>query len=430
MTRSYETGHSGVMQARNNDAMTGPMRRDLLVALGTLRNGRLLLEALPPGLAPAVHLVGGAVRDLLLGGAPADLDLLAEGSAASVAAALGGRIRSYDRFGTVTVTLDGASFDIASARREHYPSPGALPEVEPAELDEDLIRRDFTVNAIALALTGPERGRLHAAPGALDDLEHSVLRVLHDRSFDDDPTRLLRLARYQARLGFEIEPTTVTLAFVARDGGALATVSGPRIGNELRATAREADPIAAFASLRALALDDAVEPGFGITAGDATVATDALELLPIDGRPEVVVLAVAGRPLGPNRLRAMLERLAFEAGERDSIGAAASQSEALSRALSAARRPSEIAAAIDGAEVELVALAGALGAAAPARLWIEDLRGVSLKIDGHDLIAAGVAQGPAVGSGLRAALAAALDGEAGDRQRQLEVALRAAADTG
>jgi tRNA nucleotidyltransferase (CCA-adding enzyme) len=342
-------------------------------------------------------------------------------------------VRSHDRFGTLTLTLGGANFDIVSARRERYAHPGALPEVEPASLEEDLRRRDFTVNAIALALTGPSRGALQAAPRAMDDLRQGVLAVLHDRSFEDDPTRLLRLARYRGRLGFTVDPATLELARHALAQRGLDTISGPRIGNEVRALAREQDPVAAFEALHQLGADRAVEAGFGFSEDKAAVATRALELLPADGRADLVTLAVAGSSLGRDRLAALLDRLAFEGSDRDAIVAAAVRSGPLAEQLDAAQRPSDIARAVNGGAVELVALAGALGtgrAARTAELWLERLRGVSLTIDGNDLVAAGVREGPAVGAGLRAALAAALDGDASDRERQLAVALRAARGSG
>jgi tRNA nucleotidyltransferase (CCA-adding enzyme) len=419
--------------------MLDPDGHRLIEAVRELPSGRLLLDALPADLEPAVHLVGGAVRDLLLGRAPtADLDLVAEGSANAVADGLrrhaGARlVRTHGRFGTLTLVLDSSGFDVASARRERYPHPGSLPEVEPGTLDDDLHRRDFTVNAIALALTGPRREQVQSAPGAIEDLRAGLLRVLTDGSFVDDPTRLLRLARYRSRLAFAVEPATLKLADDALGERALATVSGPRIGNELRASAREQAPVPAFVALHELALDAAIEPGFGLPAGDVPVARRALELLPGDGRAELVMLALAGRRLGAERLAALLDRLAFEASDRDAIVAAGVRAGPLAEQLGQAGRPSEIARAIDGGGVELVAIAGALGAARAAQaaeLWLGRLRRVSLTIDGNDLIEAGVAEGPAIGAGLRAALAAALDGDANDRERQLAIALRAAGSSG
>src|SRR4051794_32180235 len=153
---------------------------------------------------PRVHVVGGAVRDALLGTRPRELDVVVEGEAPPVARRaaerLGGEVVVHDRFGTATVRAPGATFDVVSARTETYPAPGALPEVQlGATIAQDLARRDFTVNAIALGLDGT----LTAFPGAVEDVRAGRLRVLHDASFEDDPTRLLRMARYAARLGFE-----------------------------------------------------------------------------------------------------------------------------------------------------------------------------------------------------------------------------------
>ena len=167
------------------------------------------------GLDPA-YLVGGAVRDLLLGGSAVDLDVAVEGDAVAVAEEvarrLGGTVRAHDRFGTATVQAGDVTVDLASTRSETYERPGALPEVAPAGLDEDLGRRDFTINAMAVGLTGSKAGELRDPHGGAADLEAGIVRVLHDASFVDDPTRLLRAVRYEARLGFAIDPDTERLA--------------------------------------------------------------------------------------------------------------------------------------------------------------------------------------------------------------------------
>ena len=375
---------------------------------------------------PPMYLVGGAVRDLLLGGAPLDLDLAVEGDAAALAASVGGEVRAYDRFGTSTVMLDGYTYDIARTRRETYAHPGALPDVAPAPIAEDLLRRDFTVNAIALALAGDTAGELTAAPEALEDLDARRLRVLHDRSFVDDPTRLLRLVRYATRLRFEIEPRTRALADDSISDGALGTVSGPRIGAELRLLAREPDPVRALGGLRELGLDAGIHPGFGVD--DEPLARHALALLPDDGRRDRLVLAAAARGVPAAELPALLDSLAFEAEDRDVIVLAATRAGEVTRTLAAASAPSEIAAAVGGAPAELVALAGALGAEPQAREWLDRLRHVRLEIDGRDLLAAGVPEGPAIGRGLRAALDAKLDGRASGREQQLAEAVRAAGE--
>jgi tRNA nucleotidyltransferase (CCA-adding enzyme) len=397
-----------------------PAPEILLERVSRLPAAPALLERV--GDRPGVHLVGGAVRDLLLGGTPPDHDLSVEGDLSELVAALGGEVRNHDRFETAAVSVGGHLYDIARARTERYAAPGALPEVEPATLIEDLERRDLTVNAAAIELGGPDAGTLRAVPGALDDLDGRRLRVLHDRSFIDDPTRLLRMIRYQARLGFELEPRTLELARAAIAGDALATVSGQRVGAELRLLAREPDPVAALAALDALGLE--LAPGFGLT--DAAAARRALALLGADGDPAVLVTGAAARRMPAPALAAWLDRLGFPAGARAAILATATRSGELASQLVRATTPSEIAAAVGDGGAELVALAGALGAEQPAAEWLERLAHVKLEIDGRDLIAAGVAQGPAVGRGLRAALAAKLDGRISGREAELAEALRAA----
>jgi tRNA nucleotidyltransferase (CCA-adding enzyme) len=392
-----------------------------LARVRALPAARPLLARLGDG-GPPVYLVGGAVRDVLLGGSPIDLDLVVDGDAAAFAASLGGALKVHDRFGTSTVVLDGRAYDIARSRRETYARPGALPDVEPAPLSEDLLRRDFTVNAIAVALND---GALHAAPRALEDLDAHRLRVLHDRSFIDDPTRMFRLARYAARLGFAVEPHTRELAEAAIREGAVATVSGPRIGAELRLLACEDDPVPALLALSDLGLDRVLHPGLGLN--DEALARRALALLPADGRRDRLAVALAARGMPAAEVAGLLDWLAFEAEDRDAIVATATRAEDLARSLESAQAPSAIAAAAAGAPLELVAVAGALGPESQAREWLERLRHVRLSIDGRDLIAAGIPEGPAIGRGLRAALAAKLDGRVGERDQELAEALDAAA---
>src|SRR3954449_12528749 len=216
-----------------------------------MMTGPELLDALRPHPAldalagePGVHVVGGAVRDVLLGRAPHELDLLVEGDATVVARhaaeRLGGIATLHERFGTATVRAPGATFDLVSARTERYPEPGALPEVTlGASVEEDLRRRDVTVTAIPLRLSD---GALIPWPGALDDLGAGRLRVLHDASFRDDPTRLLRVARYAARLHFAVDPATDELFAEAVRDRALDSVTGSRLGDELRLLAGEPQP--------------------------------------------------------------------------------------------------------------------------------------------------------------------------------------------
>ena len=373
-------------------------------ALRALPGGARVLDAVAS--TAGAWVVGGAVRDALLGREPAELDLVLDGDLPAFAAAIGTELTEHhERFGTGALrTREGLRVDLARARRERYAHPGALPDVEPADLETDLSRRDVTVNAIALR---PKEG-LRGVPGALDDLAAGVLRVLHPRSFEDDATRLWRLARYGARLGFAPEPATAAWAAAADP----TTVSEPRHGSELRRTLAEADPVGALQATQALApqlLPEGVAP---------RSASDALALLPPgEGRPGLVVLARACAGVNAARLVAWLDALGFTAAERDVV-AAGSRAVTL-HPLRAATDAAGIARAARGAPLEVVALAGGAG----ARRWIEELRHVRLAIDGADLLAAGVPAGPELGARLHRARDAHLNGAAPTREAQLRVAL-------
>ncbi len=421
------------------DASTLPTPADLLGRLQAEPGGSELLAAATPG----AFLVGGAVRDLLLDRHPRELDVVVEEgrlpyghSAALLAGALAGSFgvpagaNEHERFGTAIVEWDAGRIDVAAARHERYPAPGALPEVEPAPLAEDLLRRDFTVNALAVALDGERPGELHAAPHALEDLRAGRLRVLHERSFRDDPTRLWRLARYRARLGFAVEEYTARLADAAVTEGALQTVSGARVGAELRLALAEPDPLAALAEVERLGLLAALHPRLRF---EAPLVRRALELLPADspraggaevGRPDLLLLSALVLPLALRadggagghpkpESAALLDRLEFPASERDRVAAAAAAVPRLVEELPRADRPSELRAVALPVPTEGIALAGAVSeAAAPAaRRWLAETCHVRLAITGEHLLAAGVPQGPEVGRRLEAALRMRLDGE-------------------
>jgi tRNA nucleotidyltransferase/poly(A) polymerase len=175
---------------RERHLLAGEALQERLQALPGIARVRAALDG------ERAYLVGGAVRDLLLGAEHPDLDLAVEGDAVELARRLGAEPVAHERFSTATVDLDGVRVDLARTRAETYPHPGALPEVEPAPLERDLARRDFTVNAMALPLDG--RGQLVDPHGGRVDLRAGLLRVLHPGSFADDPTRALRAARYAA----------------------------------------------------------------------------------------------------------------------------------------------------------------------------------------------------------------------------------------
>ena len=388
-----------------------------------------------------VELVGGAVRDLLLGREPRELDVVVGGEADSFsedARRLAEELRArlavpsatseHKRFGTALVAWDGGQIDIATRRAESYRAPGILPEVRAGTEREDLERRDFTVNAIAVSLSGSRAGGLRHVPDALADLEGKRLRVLHDDSFIDDPTRLLRMARYSARLGFAIEEHTAERARSAIATRALETVSGARIGAELRLALGEANAIASLAAMNELGVLHALHPRLRF---ERSVLAATLALFPEDGRSDLalltfLVLPMALRAQGDRdaEILALLDRWDFPAGDRDRVAAAACAVPRLIEELPAAKRPSTIRTTVQGVPCEGVALAGALGCEEAARNWLHNLRHIHLKITGSDLLSAGVPEGPEIGQRLEAVLRRRLDGELVEgREAELQAAL-------
>jgi tRNA nucleotidyltransferase (CCA-adding enzyme) len=413
----------------------------VLERLHGLPGGEALLAV--AGERSDVELVGGAVRDLLLGATPRELDVVVGGDqrtftqaaplfARDLAARLGvlAGANEHERFGTALVEWDGGRIDVATRRAESYPAPGALPDVRAGTEEEDLERRDFTVNAIAIRLGGEQRGQARTVPDALSDLGEGRLRVLHEQSFIDDPTRLLRMARYRARLGFEVEDHTAALAAAAIAARALETVSGARIGAELRLALAEDDAVASLAAMDELGVLDALHPRLRL---EQPVARAALALLPEDGRPDLALLASLLLPLALRagddpraEIGALLDRWDFPAGDRDRVAAATVAVPRLIEELPAAERPSLLWMVAAGVPLEGVALAGALGCEEPARRWLEQTRHVHLQITGEDLLTAGIPEGPEIGRRLDAALKLRLDGELADgRDAELTASLQA-----
>lgn len=203
-----------------------------------------------------VYLVGGFVRDLLLGKDNYDLDIVLEGDAevfaADLAAKLGGRYVRHHQFGTATVYKGRLKIDIATARREIYAKPASLPQVEFGSLPEDLKRRDFTVNAMAVSINQGSFGKLMDFYQGRQDLKAKKIRVLHDLSFIDDPTRILRSIRFEQRLGFKLEPHTLKLLQSACLGQMLEATQPQRLREELILMFKEKQPLAQLKRLSRL----------------------------------------------------------------------------------------------------------------------------------------------------------------------------------
>jgi tRNA nucleotidyltransferase (CCA-adding enzyme) len=367
--------------AREIDTARLPELVETLPGIETIRK---IAERLP------AYLVGGAVRDLLIGIEGADLDVAVEGDAEALAGIPGFELEREGLFLTGRLELGELKVDVAQARAETYPRPGALPEVHPASIGDDLRRRDFTVNAMAVPLRDQEQ--LIDPHGGLEDLRSGLLRVLHERSFVDDPTRALRAARYAARFGFELEPETNKLLAEAD----LSTVSDDRIQNELQRTAGEEDP----ARVLRLIIDWGVMPSLDPAAPDRVAEVARLASAPpwagwVD-RGLAVTLAIV-RPLP--QIRELAE--------------------------ATPERPSEAVRRAEPWDPAQLLVARALGAEWLDR-YAEELRHVRLEITGDDLIAEGIPEGPAIGEGLRAARSGKLDGEISGRDEELRIALAVA----
>ncbi|MDQ2700225.1 MAG: hypothetical protein M3Y23_02730 [Actinomycetota bacterium] len=345
-----------------------------------------LLSGLAARHEPRVYLAGGAVRDLLTGDEPVDLDLVVEDGMAELALELAPDALIHERFKTAELITEGVRVDIATARRETYAHPGSLPEVEDAPITDDLKRRDFTINAMAVALDEPDR--LIDPHDGRADLERGVIRVLHPGSFTDDPTRALRAARYAARFGFDLDPGTSELLA----GVKLNTVSRERVENELVLMAAEPEGIEALRLVAAWGL-------IGIDPDRLELAETAVTLL---GTPVWRGRALRGSVVG---------EVVF--GEP--------------RELPAERPPTPYDAFLlaHGLRPEERLVNRARGAE-----WLDDYEAdwsqVRLSISGDDLVAAGVKEGPAIGTGLAAALRARLNDGVSGIADELEVAVNAA----
>jgi tRNA nucleotidyltransferase (CCA-adding enzyme) len=374
-----------------------------------------------------VYLVGGMVRDLLLDRQNEDVDLVVEGSgidfAYALAAFVNGRCHPHTPFLTAVVTLpDGHRVDIASARTEFYRTPAALPEVETSLIRQDLYRRDFTINSLAIALHGEKHGELVDFFGGRMDLQRREIRVLHSLSFIDDPTRAIRAVRYARRLDFTIAPDTRNLITTAVEEGVFDRLSGQRLRRELETLLAEDHPTFAIELLAELGLLPALCEG--LVWSDAVRAT----LLEVENELSWFELEELGQP--PDRWLLFLGGLAIQAGEgtthrmADRLQLAGEQRRRmldLDRGVAEVREASAPALKrstrvriVEGHYPEVILLAMA-GIDLAARRRIADALAASVRVQpqtrGRQLIDAGIEPGPWVGLALLQTRDAIVDGE-------------------
>jgi tRNA nucleotidyltransferase (CCA-adding enzyme) len=381
---------------------------------GRLREILRTAGALGDTLGLPVAAVGGLVRDLLLDriGDGTDLDLVVEGSASALADRLGrslsGRVTEHVAFLTATVVFpDGRRVDLATARRETYRAPGALPAVEPASLAEDLARRDFSLNALAVRLGRAGWGRLVDPTGGLQDLRARRIRVLHPCSFLEDPTRVFRAARLATRLGCRIDRTTRRLAVHASRLDVYRALSGDRLRAELELLLAEPRPAPAMREAGRLGafglLGHGGRPGERATrllAG--ALAPRTVESLGPDAPLALALLALAGGGPGVDLLAS---RLTLPPTLREKIGQARRDAPGLLARLARARERGAAFAILQGVPELTLAWARALaGDGAPRRhldAYLRTWRRRAPLATGDDLTALGIPPGPAIGELLR-----------------------------
>lgn len=382
------------------------------------------------------YAVGGFVRDLLLDVRNLDVDILVEPDGIALARAVaeecGGEVAAHDRFGTATVKLpDGFKIDFTTARTESYAHPGALPEVEPSSILDDLRRRDFTINALAVALRPEEFGELLDPFGGRVDLERRRVRVLHALSFVEDPTRLFRAVRFEERLHFQMDGHTEGLARHAVETDALARISPERLRAELFRTLREERSLAAMLRLDELGVFAWMQP-------DLRPDRDLLQSLeaalgwwkdhgkdPLDRC--VIYLAGLLAPLGPERAAQTAEsRLRLPPPDLEKLGAALRIADQAAGLLPAGATPAEVHRRLQPLRPEQLVFLRALAAdcleASAVQVldrYVREWRHVKLEITGEDLKALGYRPGPALGAALRETLEARLNGGVEGREGEL-----------
>ena len=387
-----------------------------------------------------LYIVGGFVRDLLLGLPGLDFDLVVEGDAVAFARSIsnkfGGKVTVHAHFGTASWLLDTGdtarsnvpsfentnipTLDFISARSETYAHPGALPTVKRGTLMDDLRRRDFTINTLALRLDGEHYGQLEDDLGGLDDLTKGLVRVLHPGSYKDDPTRILRAIRYEQRYGFQIAPEDLDLIRGAKP--ILGGLSGERLRHELDLILAEERSALMLARLNELDIPGAIHP---LLAWEAYLSPlfESLnkpepaswkgipDLLHVPRRIALGYLLWLGR-LTATAIEELASRLDFTAGLRDALLAYSDLQADLPALVEA--KPSVVTTRLD--KVPLLAIcAASLAANDPARIllqkYLSDWRHVKVKTTGRDLIKRGFPPGPAYQVILSRLRVAWLDGE-------------------
>ena len=402
----------------------------------------ILLESagrLADHLNVSAYVVGGIVRDLLLGIGNLDLDLVIEGDgiafARELAKQVGGRVKVHERFGTAIVILpDIGKLDVATARTEYYEYPTALPTVEHGSIKKDLYRRDFTINTLAICLNGRRFGELIDFYGGQRDLKDRAIRVLHSLSFVEDPTRVFRAIRFAQRFGFHLGKETLALIKGAAKMDLFHRLSGQRLLNELILLFSEQEPRRAVEQMAELDLLRFIHPDLKWSSrmdGLLKPVEDAVRwyrLLYLDRRLDVwlVYFMALMEALPPRAVGETVKRLGLSARDAGRIRAGHAAANAILRRLARrpAPRPSEVYRLLTGLadETLLLLMAKAKSDAVKRQVsaYLTTYQRAKPSLTGADLKALGLKPGPQFKRILDRLLEARLDGdvksEAGERE--------------
>ncbi len=380
--------------------------------------------------------VGGFVRDLLIGRPNLDVDVVAEGDgiafAQAFAEARDGEVKHHKRFGTAVVTLsDGFKMDVATARMEVYDHPGALPSVKPSSIRDDLRRRDFTINAMAIVLNEPRFGELVDFFGGRSDLENGWVRILHDLSFADDPTRIFRAIRFEQRHGFSLEHRTEKLLEQAVADDFLRTITGQRLRNEILLILKEEEPVPIIRRMERFDLMKYIHPRIRIS-------DDLVELFRRTGDTlEWWNSTSAHNELGPALLNLIALTDQLSAAEAEDVSKRLVLRKKYNEALKASKMllpdivrrlcqvkdtPSEIYKALRGLplEVLLFAMAKAYEIRDSIEYYLTETRNINPLVNGNDLRRLGYPEGPLYTQILDSTFAAQLDGLIADKDEAIE----------
>ena len=381
------------------------------------------------------YLVGGAVRDLLLGSPNLDLDLVIEGDAVQLAQELAeagqAELLAHHRFSTATLRCGDHTLDVATARRETYAHPGALPEVTPGTMRDDLARRDFSINAMAVSLSPDDHGELIDLYGGRTDLEQGLIRVLHPGSFRDDATRILRGVRYEQRFGFEFEPQTAGL--LRRDLHMLDTISGDRIRHELELILNEREPEKAIKRLADLRMLTRIGLAVEREGEIADVFRKARRMAEPEQLPDLYLCLLIYSST-TQELDALISRLNMPTRPSRAMCHTLRLKNSLGLLDRPSPRPSEVYDLLkeyDTVAIQANAIASESSAAhGSLDLFLTNLRHVRPSLDGEDLKTLGIPPGPEMGRILHALHRARLDGQVVTKadEEGLALSLRAAHD--